>query len=87
MPITATYSFPEIADARGYFNLRPTASYARIKIAAAYQDFGVQALPPFIFFLGDTVGIADNGEVMGQDYIDPSYFLSGGYVADFYRLF
>lgn len=87
MPITATYSFPKIAGARGYFDLKPTVSYARIKIAAAYQDFGVQALPPFIFFLGETVSMQDNGEVMGQDYIDPTYFLGGSYVADLYRLF
>lgn len=87
MPVSVTYSFPTIADSRGYFNLVPTASYARIKIAAAYQDFGVVAPPVTIVTLGETPTFSDSGYVAGQDYIEATFFLTGDYVADYYRPF
>lgn len=87
MPVSVTYSFPTIADSRGYHNAQATASYARIKIAAAYQDFGLVMPPPTTFLLGDTPTFSDSGYVAGQDYIEATFFLTGDYVADYYRPF
>ena len=87
MSVSVTYSCPKIADARGYFNLKPTASYARIKIAAAYQDFGIVTPPPATLVLGESPAFSDSGYVAGQDYIAATFFLTGDYVADYYRPF
>ena len=76
-------SYVKAVSATSYAAIKGVVSYARIVVSNITE--GVFLGPTQL--LADTSIFSESGYLAGQDYVDPTYFLTGDYVADQYRTF